>query len=117
MGGNKKGKVVLLDFTAYRTNYTPNYNLMLRELYNKYADKGFNIYQVSVDSDESFWLNTASNLPWTCVYDESTIYSSYLKSYNVQQLPSVFLIDRDGNITDRPESTDELDGKIAKLLE
>ena len=59
------------------------------------------------DSDESFWLNTASNLPWTCVYDESTIYSSYLKSYNVQQLPSVFLIDRDGNITDRPESTDE----------
>ena len=114
---DQKGKVVLLDFTAYKTNYTPNYNLKLRELYNKYADQGFTIYQVSVDSDESFWLNTASNLPWTCVYDESTLYSSYLKSYNVQQLPSAFLIDRDGNITDRPESTDELDSKIAKLLE
>jgi len=112
-----KGKVILLDFTAYKTNYTPNYNLLLRELYNKYADQGFDIYQVSVDADESYWLNTALNLPWTCVHDESTIYSSYLKSYNVQQLPSVFLIDREGNITDRPENTDELDGKIAKLLE
>lgn len=112
-----KGKVVLLDFTAYKTDYTPNYNLMLRELYNKYADKGFTIYQVSVDNDESYWLNTAVNLPWTCVHDESSIYSSYLKSYNVQQLPSVFLIDRDGNITDRPDNTNELDEKIASMLE
>ena len=43
--------------------------------------------------------------------------STYLKSYNVQQIPAVFLIDRDGNIVDRPEKTDELDSKIAKLLE
>ena len=114
---DQKGKVVLLDFTAFKSDYSPNYNLMLRELYNKYADQGFNIYQVSVDNDESFWLNTAINLPWTCVRDESSIYSTYLKSYNVQQLPSVFLIDRDGNIVDRPENTNELDGKIAKLLE
>ena len=79
---DQKGKVVLLDFTAYKTNYSPNYNLMLRELYNKYADQGFNIYQVSVDSDESFWMNTAVNQPWTCVRDESSINSTYLKSYN-----------------------------------
>ena len=114
---DQKGKVILLDFTAFKTNYSPNYNLLLRTLYNKYADKGFNIYQVSVDNDESYWMNTATNLPWICVRDESSVYSTYLKSYNVQQLPAVFLIDRDGNITDRPDNTDELDGKIAKLLE
>ena len=114
---DQKGKVILLDFTAFKTDYSPNYNLLLRTLYNKYADQGFNIYQVSVDNDESFWMNAASNLPWICVRDESSIYSTYLKSYNVQQIPTVFLIDRDGNITDRPENTDELEGKIAKLLE
>jgi len=112
-----KGKVVLLDFTAYKTDYSPNYNLLLRTLYNKYAEQGFTIYQVSVDNDESYWLNTASNLPWTCVRDESSIYSTYLKSYNVSQLPSAFLIDREGNIIDRPDGTDELDEKIARLLE
>lgn len=114
---DQKGKVVLLDFTAYKTNYSPNYTLMLKELYNKYADKGFNIYQVSVDNDESFWMNTAINQPWICVRDESSINSTYLKSYNVQQLPTVFLIDREGNIVDRPENTDELDEKIARMLE
>ena len=112
-----KGKVVLLDFTAYKTDYSPNYNLLLRTLYNKYADKGLQIYQVSVDNDENFWMNTASNLPWICVRDESSLYSTYLKSYNVTQIPAVFLIDRDGNITDRPDETDELDGKISRLLE
>ena len=112
-----KGKVVLLDFTAYKTDYSPNYNLLLRTLYNKYAEQGFTIYQVSVDNDESYWLNTATNLPWTCVRDESSIYSTYLKSYNVTQLPSAFLIDREGNIIDRPDGTDELDEKIARLLE
>lgn len=114
---DQKGKVILLDFTAFKTEYSPNYNLMLRTLYNKYADQGFNIYQVSVDNDESYWMNTAVNLPWICVRDESSVYSQYLKSYNVQQLPSVFLIDRDGNIIDRPDNTNELDEKIAKLLE
>ena len=114
---DQKGKVVLLDFTAYKTNYSPNYNLMLKELYNKYADQGFNIYQVSVDNDESFWMNTAVNQPWVCVYDESSLNSTYLRSYNVQQLPTVFLIDRDGNIVDRPDNTNQLDEKIARLLE
>ena len=114
---DQKGKVILLDFTAYKSDYSGNYNLLLRTLYNKYAEQGFDIYQVSVDNDESYWMNTATNLPWICVRDESSVYSTYLKSYNVQQLPTVFLIDREGNITDRPEKTDELDDKIAKLLE
>ena len=114
---DEKGKVVLLDFTAFKSDYSVNYNIMLRNLYNKYSEKGFSIYQVSVDSDESYWSNIAANLPWISVRDELSVYSDYLKSYNVKQLPSVFLIDREGNITDRPGSTDELDGKIAGLLE
>jgi len=111
-----KGDVVLLDFTAYKTEYSPNYNLMLKDLYNKYAGQGFNIYQVSVDSDESFWLNTAPNLPWICVYDEASLGSLYLKQYNIEQIPAAFLIDREGNIVDRPDETDQLDSKIAELL-
>ncbi len=111
-----KGKVVLLDFTACKTNYSPNYNLMLKGLYNKYADQGFTIYQVSVDSDESFWLNTAPNLPWISVYDEASLGSTYLKLYNVEQIPAAFLIDREGNIVDRPDESDQLDSKIAELL-
>ena len=113
---DQKGKVILLDFTAFKTDYSPNYNLLLRRLFDKYANKGFTIYQVSVDSDENYWINAAANLPWTCVYDEQSVQSEYLKLYNVTQIPAVFLIDRDGNIVDRPDSTDELESKIERLL-
>ncbi len=112
----EKGKVVLLDFTAFKTEYSSGYNMILRTLYDKYAESGLSIYQVSVDNDESYWMNVAANLPWICVHDEESLNSLYLKLYNVQQLPTVFLIDRDGNIVDRPEGSDELDGKISKLL-
>ena len=112
----EKGKVVLLDFTAFKTEYSSGYNMLLRKLYDKYAESGLSIYQVSVDNDESYWMNVAANLPWICVHDEESLNSLYLKLYNVQQLPTVFLIDRDGNIVDRPEGSDELDGKISKLL-
>ena len=114
---DQKGKVVLLDFTAFKTDFSPSYTLLLRGLYDKYAEQGFTIYQVSVDDDENYWINGAANLPWVCVHDEASLKSTYLKSYNVTQIPTVFLIDRDGNLADRPDSTDELDEKIAKLLE
>ena len=114
---DQKGKVVLLDFTAFKTDFSPSYTLLLRGLYDKYAEQGFTIYQVSVDDDENYWMNGAANLPWVCVHDEASLKSTYLKSYNVTQIPTVFLIDRDGNLADRPDSTDELDEKIAKLLE
>ena len=113
---DSKGQVILLDFTAFKTDFSPNYNMMLRRLYDKYASQGFNIYQVSVDADESYWLNSSISLPWVCVYDEASLESFYLKSYNVSRLPTVFLIDRGGNIVDRPETTDELESKIEKLL-
>ena len=111
-----KGQVVLLDFTAYKTDYSINYNFLLRSLYDKYADQGFNIYQVSVDTDESMWMNSSSNLPWVCVRDEASLQSNYLKLYNVTQIPTVFLMDRNGDIVDRPEDTNSLDAKIADLL-
>jgi glutathione peroxidase-family protein len=114
--GSLKGKVVLLDFTAYKTDWSPNYNLTMRQLYNKYSSQGFEIFQVSVDPDESFWVNAAVNLPWVCVYDENALNSNYLKLYNVQSIPAAFLIDREGNLVDRPEDQKSLDEKIAKLL-
>ena len=51
-----KGKVVLLDFHVFATENSPARILLLRELYNKYHAQGFEIYQVSIDPDEHFWL-------------------------------------------------------------
>ena len=83
-----KGKVVLIDFTAYSSAASGVRNLALRELYNKYASQGLVIYQISLDADEHFWKTAADNLPWICVRDPQGPYSTYLSLYGVTQLPT-----------------------------
>jgi peroxiredoxin len=111
-----KGNVILLDFTAFRGEYSPSRNLMFRELYNKFSKRGFRIYQVSFDSDEQFWKSGAVNLPWVCVRDRNTVQSESLSSYNVQSLPTYFLIDRKGDIVVRDVMVQDLNKEILKLL-
>ena len=112
-----KGNVVLLDFTAFKTDFSIEYNLMLRELYDKFAGRGFEIYQVSVDVDEHYWMTTAGNLPWICVHDEDNIESEYLQTYRVETLPTAFLLDRNNEITERMQDYRDLEAHIEKLLE
>ena len=81
------GKVVILNFTAYQTDFSLELNQLLNNIYTKQYSKGLEIYQVSLDSDLHIWKNTASNLPWICVHDQQTIYSEIAALYNVKQLP------------------------------
>lgn len=107
-----KGKVVLIDFTVYNNAMSAAHNLALRELYNKYASQGFEIYQISLDGDEHFWKTSADNLPWVCVRDANGAYSSYISLYNVTNLPSVFLVNRNNELSARGENIKDLDEAI-----
>lgn len=111
-----KGKVVLLDFSVYQAPTGAPHNLMLRELYNKYADRGFEIYQVSLDADEHFWKTSADNLPWICVRDGNGIYSTNVSLYNVRQVPSLFLISRNNELKARGEDIKDLEAAVQSLL-
>lgn len=108
-----KGKVVLLDFHTFTLKDSPQRILMLRELYNKYHAEGFEIYQVALDQDEHFWRQMAQNLPWICVRDGEGG-SAY--SYNVQQVPEFFLIDRQNQLQKRSSQMKDLEGEIKAML-
>ncbi len=110
------GKVVLLDFTMYEDAKISSRNINLRELYSKYHDKGFEIYQVSYDIREHFWQQSASNLPWTCVRDGAGTNSQYIRLYNIQTLPTFYLINRDNEIVLRDNQIENLEKEIEKLL-
>lgn len=111
-----KGKVVLLDFSVSQSPGGSAHNLMLRELYNTYASKGLEIYQVSLDADEHYWKTSASNLPWICVRDGNGVYSTNVAVYNVRQVPSVFLINRDNELKLRGEDIKSLEAAVKSLL-
>ena len=111
-----KGKVVLVDFTVYNNVMSPDHNLALREIYDKYHAQGLEIYQISLDADEHFWKTSADNLPWICVRDANGPYSQYVQLYSVSNLPSVFLVGRDNAIKMRGENIQDLDAELRKLL-
>jgi hypothetical protein len=111
-----QGKVILLDFTAYQSEFSPSRNLYFRELYHNYAEQGFEIYQVSLDTDEQLWKTGAANLPWICVRDKRSVHSTYLQTYNIQNIPTYFLVDRSGNIVARDAMVNDLNKEILKLL-
>ena len=111
-----KEKVVILNFTAYQADFSLNLNQIFENIYYRHQSKGLDIYQVSLDSDLHIWKNIASNLPWTCVHDQQTIYSQYAAQYNVKQLPAVFLIDKNGVIVKRIENINTIEEDVISLL-
>ncbi len=111
-----KGKVVLLDFHLFASSESTKRIMMLRELYNKYHAAGFEIYQVSVDPDEHFWKTSTAALPWISVRDEDGVQGQSLQSYNVQSIPTYFLIDRSNTLQARDVQIKDLDTAIKNLL-
>ena len=111
-----KGKVVLLDCSVVQSPAGSPHNLMLRELYNEYAKQGLEIYQVSLDADEHYWKTAADNLPWVCVRDENGVYSTNVAVYNVRQVPSIFLINRNNELKLRGEDIKDLEAAVKSLL-
>jgi hypothetical protein len=111
-----EGKVVLIDFSAYEMEDNVQYTFELRELYNKYKSRGFEIYQISLDRSKLVWQESVANIPWVCVRDEQGPATQYISSYNVQALPTMFLMDKKGVIVSRNADFKSINGMISKLL-
>lgn len=110
-----KGNVVLLDFHLFADQNSMKRIMWLRELYNKYHAQGFQIYQVAIDGDEHFWKTQTAALPWISTrVDDNT--SSVLQLYNVQQVPTFFLLDRFCNVVKRDAQIKDIDAEIKALL-
>lgn len=93
-----RGKIVLVDFWASWCGPCRKSNKELAALYSKYKDKGFEIYAVSLDSDKRDWLTAIKNdkINWIQVIESAGWESQVSLKWRVEQLPTSFLIDKDG---------------------
>lgn len=111
-----KGKVVMLDFHLFETKESTARIMQLRELYNKYHAQGFEIYQVSIDPDEHFWKTSVAALPWVCVHSDDGLNAAELGMYNVRDIPTYFLIDKNNVLQKRDVQIKDIDAEIKALL-
>ncbi|MFI3286099.1 MAG: TlpA disulfide reductase family protein [Rikenellaceae bacterium] len=107
---DKEGKVILLDFWSAQIGSSNRNNAELKEIYAKYKDQGFDIYQVAIDNTKSTWINAIQeqSLPWTSVSDLKGNRSQSLSLYNITALPSNFLINKEGDVIARDIYGDKL---------
>ncbi len=110
-----RGKVLLVDFSMISMQQGKAYIFELRELYNKYHAQGFDIYQVSVDDDIRLWEESAVNLPWVTVHSDADS-RQCLRTYNVQAIPTHFLINKKGEVIGRDIPFDQLPKRIEECL-
>ena len=91
----------------------------LKDAYEKYRDKGFEILSVNLDEDPAAW-ETASvekyDIPWVNVCDGEAFDSTIAKLYRVKAIPANYLITSDGKRVARHLRGESLENKLAELL-
>ena len=112
------GKVVLLQFWSAAAGNSNVVNADLKELYAKYKDNGFEIFQVSLDRSKAVWINSVQEqkLPWISVCDLRGEASPVIGEYNIQGLPTSYLIDRNGQIVGKDLTTEKLDAEVKRII-
>ncbi len=113
-----RGQYVLLDFWAAWCKPCRVENPNLVKAYKRFNDKGFEIYQVSLDKKRSEWENAIEkdNLDWVHVSDLKFWNSSAAKTYNIQSIPANFLLNKKGEIIDKNLKGDALQKKLHELF-
>ncbi len=114
-----QGKVVLLDFWASWCGPCRRSNAHTLSVYNKYKDKGFEVFGVSIDENKQAWTNAVrqDKMTWLQVIDTKAGSGNQLtQTWNLQYIPSTFLIDKTGEVVAVAPEKNELEVWLKKLL-
>jgi len=111
------GKVVLLQFWAAEDEGSRILNPLLVDVYQKYKQKGLEIYQVNIGSNRSEWIDAIDKdkLKWINVGDLEGSNQARL-SYNIQTIPYNYILDKEGKIVAKNLTGPDLDKTLSRIL-
>ncbi|PJJ79697.1 TlpA disulfide reductase family protein [Mucilaginibacter auburnensis] len=113
-----RGKFVLLEFWASWCGPCREENPQLVKIYKKFSKSGFEIIGVSTDVNRQTWINTIKNdnLTWPQISDLKGQGNEAAVLYNINAVPSNFLIDPDGKIIAINLLGEELSKKLSQIF-
>jgi hypothetical protein len=113
-----KGRYVLLCFWVSTSEDCVAENLTLKPIFQKYKSKGFEIYQVSLDENESTWKKAVrfDELPWISVREDDPANPVNARLYNIQEIPANYLYDKQGTIIGKNLHGKNLQLKLTQIF-
>ena len=114
----KGKKLVLIDFWASWCGPCRKENPNVVKAYSQYNSKGFEVLGVSLDEEKMDWISAIEKdkLVWKQVSDLKGWTSQAARLYNVEAIPTNFLIDGAGKIIATNLRGNDLEKKLAELL-
>lgn len=113
-----RGKYVLIDFWAAWCRPCRMENPNVVRMYNKYNEKGFEVFGVSLDRKKEDWVAAIAQdgLTWTHVSDLAYFNSEAARIYNIQAIPATYLVGPDGKIIAKNLRGASLEQKLEEVL-
>jgi len=114
-----RGSFVLLDFWASWCGPCRTENPNLVKAWNLYRNKGFKIYQVSLDKTKEAWIKGIKDDgldKWIHVSDVSYWQSVVVPLYEIESIPANYLLDKEGKIIATNLRGDALQRKLAEIF-
>ncbi len=112
------GKLILLEFWGSWCAPCREGNPELVKTYNKFKEKGFEVFGVAADSEKTEWLQAIAQdkLSWPQVCDLKGAKNDAVLIYGINKFPSNFLIDEKGIIIAQDLRGEDLQKKLVELL-
>jgi peroxiredoxin len=112
------GKVVLVDFWASWCGPCRVSNRQMVKLYSKYKSRGFEILGVSLDQDKKDWVKAIAKdkISWPQVIDDGGREAQTAIDWNIFQIPTSYLINKDGTVISINPEKKDLEKALKELL-
>lgn len=113
-----RGKVVLIDFWASWCGPCRISNKMAKPVYEQYKVKGFEILAISVDQNTAAWKRAIKQdqMTWLQVHDAAEGEDAVAYKWNIRQIPTTYLIDKNGKVAAVDPDWMEISKLLPKLL-
>lgn len=114
-----RGKVVLIDFWASWCGPCRRESPNVVKMYNKYKDRGFTVFSVSLDDDAEAWKRAikSDGLVWPYHVSDLLKWETPLKeSYGFNSIPYTVLVGKDGKILGTNLRGESLEQKLKEVL-
>ena len=106
-----KGKPTVLIFSYLTLPDSPEFNYQLAQVYEKFKGN-VEFYNVCFDPDQFSWRESAANIPWITVYSPTGLNTDIVGKYNLQEIPSIYIYNKEGELSARASSIADIEKKL-----